>query len=120
MLTYNYNVSPDVRDAIDVDCMSVFDNCVDDWLALDYGFHSCSRQFNDEIQVNSLFLFHSNILYFQPTGLVDPLIAQMSIHSLCIVCCERYYGRLDFYCLSTDDLAFDSTFGFLDSFCDPV
>ena len=57
ILTYNYNVPPSTRDAIDVECMSVLDACVDDWLGLDYGFHSCSRQFDDEIQVGLFAMF---------------------------------------------------------------
>ena len=51
ILTYNYQVSPTMHVDIDDACMETFNHCVDDWLALDYGFHSCTRHFDDELQV---------------------------------------------------------------------
>ena len=52
LLTYNFQVSPDTQGDIDDVCLTCFTKHSSDWLDIDFGFHACSSNKSDSVQVS--------------------------------------------------------------------
>ena len=54
LLTHNFQVSPSLHDSIDESCLDCFTKHSSSWLSIEFGFHACSTNRSESVQVRPI------------------------------------------------------------------